>query len=170
MELRALRPEDDRTAFRSGDDALDRFFREFAGQNQFRHHIGATYVAVDAGRVLAFLTVAPGEIEFESIPATMRRKLPHYPLPILRLARLAVDASAQGQGLGAALLRYALELALRLSADFGCAGVVADAKPGAVAFYAKYGFIPFEALEGQSAARPIPTPMFLPLRAIRSAQ
>ena len=39
MEIRALRPSDDRSAFQSGDEALDRFFRRYAGQNQFRHYI-----------------------------------------------------------------------------------------------------------------------------------
>ena len=170
MEIRVLRPGDDRAAFHSGDQSLDRFFHQFAGQNQFRHHIGTTYVAVDGGRVIGFVTVAPGEIEFETIPAALRKKLPQYPLPILRIARLAADESVQGQGVGGALLRYALELAIRLSGDFGCVGVVVDAKPGAETFYAKYGFVAFEALEGESAARPMPTAMFLPMRAIKAAR
>jgi hypothetical protein len=53
--------------------------------------------------------------------------------------------------------------------DYGCAGVVVDAKPDAVKFYAKYGFIPYEALEGQSEARPRATTMFLAMRAIKAA-
>ena len=60
MEIRRLRPDDDRSRFRSGEHDLDRFFRAYAGQNQFRHHFGVTYVAVDDGDVLGFLTVAPG--------------------------------------------------------------------------------------------------------------
>ena len=51
MEIRALRESDDRSAFQSGDPDLDRFLRKYAGQNQFRHHIGATYVAVERDRV-----------------------------------------------------------------------------------------------------------------------
>jgi hypothetical protein len=53
--------------------------------------------------------------------------------------------------------------------DFGCVGVIVDAKPDAQAFYAKYGFVAVEAVEGLSDARPAPTAMFLPLRAIRHA-
>ena len=52
---------------------------------------------------------------------------------------------------------------------YGCVGVIVDAKPGAVDFYAKVGFIPVEAVEGQSDARPQPTPMFLAMRAIQGA-
>jgi hypothetical protein len=53
--------------------------------------------------------------------------------------------------------------------EYGCVGVVVDAKPGAVDFYAKVGFIPVEAVEGQSDARPQPTTMFLAMRAIHEA-
>ncbi len=99
----------------------------------------------------------------------VRRKLPRYPLPVLRLARLAVDRSTQGQGLGLQLLRFVLRLALRMASDHGCVGVIVDAKRGAEAFYAKYGFVAVEALEGQSDSRPVPTPMFLSIRAISNA-
>ena len=169
MEIRPLRPSDDRSAFDSGDEGLDRFFHQYAGQNQFRHYLGVTYVAVDQGKVLGCATVAPGQIEVDDLPAATRKKMPRYPLPILRLARLAVDRSARSSGLGKQLLRFACQLAGAMADDFGCAGVVVDAKPDAVAFYAKYGFVSFEALEGQSDARPRATPMFLAMHAIKSA-
>lgn len=167
MEIRALRQADERASFRSGDPELDRFFARFAAQNQFRHHVGVTYVAVEEGRVLGFATVAPGHVEIDGLPEAARKKLPQYPLPVLRLARLAVDESFSGQGLGTQLLRFVLVLASRMSDDYGCIGVVVDAKPGAVAFYERYGFIPLDALEGASDERPEPTPMFLAIRAIR---
>jgi len=47
-------------------------------------------------------------------------------------------------GLGGQLLRFVLKLAAKMADEVGCAGVVVDAKPGGVAFYAKYGFTPFE--------------------------
>ena len=61
VEIRRLHPEDDRSGFRSGNIELDRFFQRFAGQNQFRHHIGTTYVAVDGATILGFATVAPSD-------------------------------------------------------------------------------------------------------------
>ena len=169
MEIRALREGDDRSQFRCGEPDLDRFFHKFAGQNQFKHYVGVTYVAVEDGRILGFATISPAHVEIEGLPATARKKLPRYPLPVLRLARLAVDESARGQGLGAHLLRFVLQLALRMADDYGCIGVIVDAKADALDFYAKYGFIPVEALEGQSDARPQPTPMFLSIRLIRRA-
>jgi GNAT superfamily N-acetyltransferase len=169
MEIRALRAGDDRSSFRSGDEALDRFFHRYAGQNQFRHYLGVTYVAVDGGRVLGYATVAPRHILIEDLPERARRKLPSYPLPVLGLARLAVDEAARGMGLGAQLLRYVLELAAKMADELGCVGVVVDAKPGAVEFYLKYGFMPFDQLEGQPDAHPHPTPMWLPMQAIKHA-
>lgn len=169
IEIRALREGDDRSQFQSGDPDLDRFLYKFAGQNQFRHHVGVTYVAVEDRRILGFATVAPGHVEIEGLPSAARRKLPRYPLPVLRLARLAVDRSVRGQGLGAELLRFVLKLALGMANDYGCVGVVVDAKPDAVRFHAKYGFISVEAIEGQSDARPPPIPMFLSTRAIKAA-
>ncbi len=74
MEIRALLPTDDRAVFRSGDDDLDRFLRRFAGQNQFRHHLGVTYVAVEGG-ILGYATMAPGNMEIEDLPKAARRKL-----------------------------------------------------------------------------------------------
>jgi GNAT superfamily N-acetyltransferase len=170
MEIRALLPTDDRASFRSGDEALDRFFHRYAGQNQFRHHLGVTYVAVEGGRVLGFATVAPRHIEVEDLPERDRKKLPGYPIPVLGLARLAVADSARGVGVGAQLLRYVLELALDMAGRIGCAGVVVDAKPGAIEFYGRYGFTAFEVLEGESEARPRATPMWLAIDVVKRAR
>lgn len=169
MEIRILRPSDERAGFRSGDADLDRFLQKYAGQNQFRHHVGTTYVAVEDARILGYATVAPGHIEVDELPERLRRRLPSYPLPVLRLGRLAVDESVRGQGLGRELSRLVLKLAMRLADDYGCIGVVVDAKLEAVPFYEKLGFMRMEVLEGQSEARPTPTAMFLPMTEIRAA-
>lgn len=165
-ELRALRPGDDRSRFRSGDPDIDRFFLRFAGQNQFRHHIGVTYVAMDGNEVLGFVTVSAAHVESTSMPAGLRRRLPGYPLPVLRLARLGVAEVAKGRGTGSALVRFVLELAHETADRIGCVGVVVDAKRGAVAFYEKLGFRPLEWLSGELGDRPMPTPMFLALGSV----
>jgi GNAT superfamily N-acetyltransferase len=164
VEIRALQRSDDRQAFRSGDEALDIFFHRYAGQNQFRHHVGTTYVAVEGEQTIGFVTVSPGSLDAADLPSG--RKAPPYPVPILRVARLAVDASARGRGLGKALLRFAIVLAERMMIDLGCVGVVVDAKRGAEELYERYGFVPLDALEGATAQRPEPTPMFLALGSV----
>jgi GNAT superfamily N-acetyltransferase len=163
-EIRALQRSDDRQAFCSGDDELDLYFHRYAGQNQFRHHIGTTYVAVEGETILGFVTVSPGSLDAVDLPSG--RKTPPYPVPILRVARLAVDRSAQGSGLGRALLRFAIELAERMMVELGCVGLVVDAKRGAEDFYRRYGFVPLDVLEGATAQRPEPTPMFLALGSV----
>jgi GNAT superfamily N-acetyltransferase len=166
FEIRRLLLDDDRSSFRSGNIDLDRFFQRYAGQNQFRHHIGTTYVAVDDGTLLGFATVSASEITVADMPVAQRKKLPRYPLPVLRLARLAVDERAQGRGVGSALLRAIFLLAHRMADDFGCVGIVVDAKPEAVLFYEKLGFIDLKPQAGQLGDRPQPQPMFLELGAI----
>lgn len=97
IEIRALRADDHRDGLRCRDVDLDRFFKKFAGQNQFRLHIGTTYIAVRESEILGFATLSATSITIEGFPKAVRKRLPKYPLPALRLARLAVAESAQGQ-------------------------------------------------------------------------
>jgi GNAT superfamily N-acetyltransferase len=166
VEVRQLRSTDDRSQFTSGDIDLDRFFRRFAGQNQFRHHLGATYVVVEGEDILGFATVSAGQIEIDDLPETRRKKLPRYPLPVIRLARLAVAERAQQRGVGGLLLRAVFRIAHETADSIGCVGVVVDAKPEAVAYYQRYGFEELEVVEGALDSRPQPKAMFLPLGAI----
>lgn len=165
--VRRLDAQDDRTQFRSGNVELDRFFARYAGQNQFRHHIGTTYVAVGEDReILGFATVTASELTTASLPERERKHLPAYPLPVLRLARLAVADPARGRGIGLTLLRSVFALARRMAADIGCFGIIVDAKPEAQGFYRKLGFLDLEATAGHLGDRPQPLPLFLELRAI----
>ena len=166
LQIRHLRADDDRSSFHSGNADLDRFFLRYAGQNQFRHHLGATWVVVDGATILGFATVAPAEVTPGEMQGALRKRLPVHSVPVLRLARLAVDSHAQGRGLGAQLLRFVFVLARRLAGDFGCVGVLVDAKPEAIEFYQRYGFHPLELLQGGLGDRPRPVPMFLELGAI----
>jgi GNAT superfamily N-acetyltransferase len=169
VQVRRLDPRDDRTGFRSGDIDLDRFFQRYAGQNQFRHHIGTTYVAVQGDRITGFATVSSGEMVAERLTKKLRQRLPAYPLPILRLARLAVDERYQGHGIGKLLLRVVLELALEMRDRVGCIGVVVDARPVAVTFYSSLGFQPIDLISGGLGDRPEPVAMFLPIGRIAAA-
>ena len=169
VRVRRLEPRDDRSGFRSGNIDLDRFFQRYAGQNQFRHHVGTTYVAVQGDHITGFVTVSSGEMVAEKLKKSLRKRLPAYPLPILRLARLAVDERFQGHGIGRLLLRAILELALEMRDRVGCIGVVVDAKPDAVDFYSTLGFKPVELISGSLGDRPEPVAMFLPIGQIAAA-
>ncbi|HEV2171675.1 MAG TPA: GNAT family N-acetyltransferase [Candidatus Binatus sp.] len=168
-EIRLLEQADDRKSFRSGDFDLDTFLQKYAWQNQFRHHIGNTYVAVARSKILGFMTVAPCSIEMDRLPADLKRKLPKYPIPVLRVARLAISEHAQAQGIGKQLMRAAFAMAIELREKLGCAGVVVDAKRDAETFYTNLGFDPLEVIEGQLQEKPMPRPMFLAIREVEAA-
>ncbi len=105
----------------------------------------------------------------ESLPRTLRRRLPSYPLPILRIARIAVDERFQGHGIGRLLLRSMLGLALDIRDRAGCVGVVVDAKSDAAPFYADLGSKAVGVVSGALGDRPEPIAMFLPIRPIAAA-
>ena len=169
VRVRRLKPRDDRSGFRSGNIDLDRFFQRYAGQNQFRHHVGTTYIAVQGDHITGFVTVASGTMVAEKLTKRQRKRLPAYPLPILRLARLAVDERFQGCGIGKLLLRAILELTLEMRDRVGCIGVVVDANADAVDFYSSLGFTAVELISGSLGDRPEPTTMFLPIGQIAAA-
>ncbi len=149
MEIRALRPGDNLANFRSGDPYLDLYFRDFATKGP---HLGVPFVALHSRWVIGGACVAVAHLLLDGTPH-----------PVLRLARLAVDRSARGQGVAAQLLRFVLQMAFCMELQ----GVVADTR--SPAFLRKYGFTEFELEQGASGERPLPTPMFLPMKAIAKA-
>lgn len=169
IDVRVLTAHVDRSAFRSGDPDLDRFFSRYAGQNQFRHHLGVTYVAWEEDAILGFVTVAAAQIEAANVPVQSATGLPRHPLPALRLARMAVAEGARGRGIGQLLVRFVLQLALVTAKQIGCAGVLVDAKRGSVGFYRKLGFVEVEVAAGELADRPVPVVMFLGLGGVVGA-
>lgn len=168
IDVRVLTPDVDRTQFHSGDPDLDRFFLRYAGQNQFRHHVGVSYVAWEDGALLGFVTVAAAQIEPAVLPGRRAAGLPRHQYPALRLARLAVAESARGRGVGQHLVRFVLQLAVVMADQIGCIGVLVDAKPGAVGFYRKLGFVEVDLTYGELADRPVPLTMYLAIGAVRA--
>ena len=133
-----------RDDFSCGKPPLDDFLRTRVSQYEMRR-FGKTFVAVPRGelKVIGYYTLAAGAVSFEHLPATTAHKLPKHPVPVVLLARLAVDKPAQGIRLGEGLLLDALQRALGLSAGLGVHAVEVDAiDDSAARFYGKYGFTP----------------------------
>lgn len=154
FRLRSLNAALDRTAFASGSEPLDRYFREQVNQD-VRRRVAACFVALaDGERIAGYYTLASASVLLEQLPATTAKKLPRYPtVPAVRLGRLAVDQAFKGQGLGGALLPDALERAAR--AEIAAYALLVDAKDeSAAAFYRHHGFI---------ALKDSPQSLFLPL-------
>jgi GNAT superfamily N-acetyltransferase len=132
-----------RGEFCCGKAPLDDFLRSLVSQYE-RRRLGRTYVAVRPGekRVWGYYTLASGSVSFKNLPAKAAKKLPRHPVPVVLLARLAVDQAAQGRGLGHRLLADALRRCLRLAGQLGIHAVEVDAiDEPAKAFYERYGFV-----------------------------
>ena len=131
-----------RDAFSCGEPSLDEYLEKFARKNQDRD-ISRTYVAVKSTdpRVLGYYTLTGRTLEAKKFPAEEVRRFPRYPVPVVHLARLAVDQTVQGQGIGQALLASALKKAVLASQILGFYAVEAHAlTPKARGFYMQYQF------------------------------
>jgi predicted N-acetyltransferase YhbS len=114
--------------------------------------------------VIGHFALAAASVPRENFPKKYVRGLPPYGLPLILLARLAVDQRFAGKGLGHALISEAFNIGLRVADDVGCRCIITDAYRDRVDWYARYGFV---ALEG--AAEGGPQRMFLDIRTIRLA-
>jgi predicted N-acetyltransferase YhbS len=171
IQIRALERSDVREWFECGEPALDVFIRQYAGQNQWRHHIAVTYVAVeDSTRaVVGFVTVAAAILDSARAGNAGVSTGGFSQVPALRIARLAVDRRFHGLGLGDELMRFAMQIAV-IQADLsGCVGVIVDAKPSAVEYYDRFGFRALVTLRGGLAVRPRQSMLYLGLGKIKAA-
>jgi GNAT superfamily N-acetyltransferase len=133
-----------RGEFCCGKDSLDEFLRTLVSQYEKRN-LGRTFIAVRPGekRVYGYYTLASGSVSFLNLPAATAKRLPRHPIPVVLLARLAVDRSVRGQRLGELLLIDALRRCLDLTRTLGIHAVEVDAiDQEAKGFYMKYGFVP----------------------------
>lgn len=95
-------------AFDCGKEPLDRFLKRFALANQ-KAGSAQTYVVCRSDhRVVGYYSLCVGAVEHAEAPERVGKGLARHPIPVMLLARLAVDRSEQGQGLGKALLKDAL--------------------------------------------------------------
>jgi GNAT superfamily N-acetyltransferase len=134
----------DRDTFDCGDDVLNDFLRRYARKS---HELGGskTFLAIDDAdtTILGFYSLSPASVAYARTPEIVRRGLARHDVPGFRLARLAVDRRAQGQGLGGQLLLTAGRRCLRAAAEVGGIALVIDAKNDKVAaWYASYGAMP----------------------------
>lgn len=167
VTIRRLEEFDEVENFDCGDAPLNGYLQRHAWTNQQKVSIGVTYVALEQAAprtVLGYFTLATSSVPRERFPKKYVRGLPPYDLPLILLARLAVDKRFAGRGLGHALLSEALKITLRVADEVGCRCIITDAYRDKVAWYARYGFIPIE-----GSAKNGPQRMFLDVRTIRVA-
>ena len=140
VAIEPLASHHDRRTFSCGVEALDLYLRRFARQHSDAN-ISRTYVAVNGSTVRGFYSLAMSGIRRNNLPEKYQTRFPNFPIPVARLARLAVDLSHQRLGLGDLQLSDALQRCLQISASMGMLGVIVDAKDEkARTWYERYEF------------------------------
>ena len=153
----------DRSAFDCGKPELNDYLKRFARQTQERD--GAkTYVVLEDNLVIAYYTLVVGDVEWQDCPEEIRKGLGKYPVPVLVIARLAVDSRFHGKGLGIGMLKDAFLRALQVSSIAGVAAVIIDAKDDEAKAYYQRKELGFKPMPGK------PMSLYLPLRMIRANQ
>jgi len=135
----------DRTRFDCGEEALNAFLRRHARKS---HEQGGakTFLAIDDGdgeSILGFYSLGPASVSYQRTPQIVKRGLARYEVRVFRLARLAVDHSVQGRGLGGQLLLAAGRRCLLVASQVGGVALLIDAKnPRVAGWYAGFGAVP----------------------------
>src|ERR1051326_4176503 len=124
---RPLQSSDPVAGFDCGVEELNRYLQRFAWMNQ-QANAAVTYVAMQQGVIAGFYTIVAASAEHGQAPERLKKGLARHPIPVLLLARLAVDVRFRGAGLGSQLLRDAALLTVRISKVAGIRALVVDAK------------------------------------------
>ena len=136
-----LNGQHDIEAFASGVESLDNWLKRRALKNQATG-ASRTFVACEGRRVVAYYALASGAVTSDEAPGRFRRNMPDAS-PVVVLARLAVDHSLQGKGVGRALVRDAGQRVIQAADTIGIRGMLVHAlSPEARTFYARVGFSP----------------------------
>jgi GNAT superfamily N-acetyltransferase len=156
-----LKPHYNVDRFKCGREQLDHWLRAYAGQGQ-RRDTARTFVVCRRGEtdVVGYYTLVASQVEQgEATGEVQHGTSQHFPIPVCLIARLAVDQSAQGIGLGRSLLLDALQRTERASHSVAMRAVLVHALDDeAAAFYARFGFRP---------ATAEPLTLMIPLEAVR---
>ena len=128
--------------FDCGKEELNRFLKRFALAGQ-QAHSAQTYAAARGKRVVGYYSLAVGGVEHKAAPERVGKGLARHMIPVMVLARLAIDVREQGQGLGKGLLKDALRRTAAAADIAGIRALLVTAKDDdARRFYEHYDFDP----------------------------
>ncbi len=132
--------------FKSGKHPLDLFLKRYALKNQ-EADSSQTYVVQRNGPVVGYYSLTVGSVDRQDCPPGITAEMPPgYPIPVILLARLAVDRTEQGRGLGSALLKDAFYRIASAAQIVGARAILVHAiDTEAKAFYEHFNFEEFPA-------------------------
>lgn len=141
LRIEKLRRDHDLEGFDGGKEPLNRFLIRYALPNQ-QANASQTYLAIAANRVIGYHTLVVGAVTQAEAPERIKKGLARHPIPIMLLARLAVNRDWQGRGIGPALLKDALLRTLQAADIAGIRAFAVHAKNDeARSFYEHFDFI-----------------------------
>lgn len=140
--IRKLSDADQTVLFDCGKPALNQFLQRYAMINQ-QANGAQTYVCCEEGRVVGYYTLSVGSVEPQVVSRRVLKGLARHPVPVMLLARLAVDLNYQGRRLGQALLKDALLRTVQAADIAGIRAVLVHAKDDqARSWYESWDFSP----------------------------
>lgn len=136
-------------SFDCGKHALNDWLRRHARQAQASGS-ARSFVVCEAERVVGYFSLTVGQIDALEAPERVRRGMGHYPIPVIILARLAVDKACHGRGVGTGMLQDAIRRTLKIAADAGIRALLTHPiDESAQQFYRRFGFEPTPLRERQ---------------------
>lgn len=142
--IRKITVTDDVSSFDCGNPALNQFLQRFALVNQ-KANSAQTYVCCEQGTgpVIGYYSLAVGSVEPSAAAVRVIKGLARHPVPVMILARLAIDRKHQSAGLGRALLKNALLRTVQAADIAGIRAILVHAKDDAArSWYVNWGFEP----------------------------
>lgn len=129
-------------AFDCGQENLNSYLQDYALMSQ-RSDAATTYVGVAGEQIIGYYTLVVSNVIYDDAPERIKKELSRNPVPVMLLARLATDMKWQGQGVGAGLLRDAMQRTIQVADIVGVRAFLVHAiNDKAKAFYKHFDFIP----------------------------
>jgi GNAT superfamily N-acetyltransferase len=143
METQSLDKLQDRSSFDCEAEPLNDYLKKYALQNQKKDAARTYVITNEENQIIGYYTLVFGSVSIEETTSEISAGLGKYPIPIILLARLAIDKNQKSKGLGKALIKDALIRAVQASEIGGLRAFLVHAKDeSAKAFYKKLGFHP----------------------------
>ena len=128
--------------FDCGKTSLNDWLKRYSLQAQQSGSV-KTFAVCDAQKVAAYFSLTLGQIDTFDAPDRVRQGMGQYPIPVIILARLAVDRQYKGLGLGTGLLKEAIKKALIIAEHAGVRALITHPlDEEAKTFYLRFGFMP----------------------------
>jgi GNAT superfamily N-acetyltransferase len=133
-----------RDEFRCGDEPLDQWSRQYAGQNRKQNTAATWVVTDDENRIVAYASVSMTSIDRSAAPTPVAKGAPKW-VPALLIGRLGVDQRAARHGLGTSLVLHILAKAVEINVIAACRAVVVNAlNADTYRWWQRFGFAPFD--------------------------